>query len=220
MAAAKTLTASLELAGISCKEFSKPLQQACADSNCVAVLDWLTAQISDGVLSDNQVALLQRSNAEHHEQTGADSARAAELDRLITATEQEQHSQSLLQPSASEQQLNEIIADQEASLLQFQAQIRSLQALSSKITRQTGAPTHLKSAATRPKTQTKSRLASNAHRLTSQQNALNTLLAEIQKTVASLQAKFAQQRTSWLLALSDLQALHQQDAAFQAELDR
>ena len=219
MAAAQKLTASLELAGISCKAFSQPLQQACADRNCAAVLNWLTAQISDGLLSDSQAALLQSSNAQQHQQTGANSARSAELDHLITATKQEQDSQSLLQPSASEQELDEAIADQEASLLQFQAKIRSLRALDCKISSQTGAAGHLQSAATRHRTQD-SRLASNAQRLTSQQNALNTLLAEIQQTIASLQAKFAQQCTSWLLALSDLQALHQQDAAFQVGLDR
>ena len=217
MTAAQAFIDRLELAGIPCKEFEEPLQQACADGNCTAVLKWLTAQATDSLLSDCQVALLQRSDADRHQQPHSS---LTDLDQLITAVQREEDSKSLLQACLSEDQLQEAIVEQEANLLQFQAKLKSLQALDLLITKQASAAAPLQAAAVHHDLHAQKRNDSNQQRLQNQQVALNTLLQEVNQTVAGLQAKFGPQHSSWLLSLSKLQSLHQQDVALQLEMDR
>ena len=218
MTAAQALIKTLELAGIPCKEFEDALQQACADDSCTAVLEWLTTQATDNLLSDRQVALLQRSDTEDHHRAQAPTS--PDLDQLTIAVQKEQQSKSILEACLSEQQLQEAIIEQEAKLLQLQAKLKSLRLLSSLIAKQAPAAKPLQAAAARHSVQAKRRHDSNQHRLHSQQDALNTLLQEINQTVAGLQAKFSPQQMSWLLSLSNLHSLHQRDAAFQQEMDR
>ena len=218
MTAAQALVNRLELAGIPCKEFEDSLEQACADDSCTAVLEWLTIQATDNLLSDRQVALLQRSDAENHQR--AQPPTSPDIDPLIIAVQREEQSKSILQPCLSEDQLQEAIIEQEAKLLQLQAKLKSLQALSLLITQQAPAAKPLQAAAAHQNVQTKRRHDSNQHRLQSQQDALNSLLQDISQTIAGLQAKFSPQHMSWLLSLSNLQMLHHKDAAFQQEMDR
>ena len=218
MTAAQALIKRLELAGIPCKEFEESLQQACADDSCTAVLEWLTSQATDNLLSDRQVALSQRSDAEDYQQ--AQPPTTPDLDPLITAVQREEQAKSILQACLSEDQLQEAIVEQEAKLLQLQAKLKSLQALSSLITKQAPASKPLQAAAAHQNVQAERRHDSNQRRLQSQQDALNTLLQEVNQTIAGLQAKFSLQRMSWLLSLSNLHILHQKDAAFQQEMDR
>ena len=217
MSVAQSFLQSLELAGVACEEFAQPLQEACVDASCTAVLKWLTSQVSHGLLSDNQAALL-HSLASEHAPKDCIQAKPAGLDHLITAVQQEQASQTLLQASPSESRLQEISV--EAVLLQMQEKLKSLQALTSLINKQTPAGGHALAARAHCKRQARSRLEINAKRLTGQQAAMNTLLAEISQTTAALTTKFDQHNMGWLLGLSDLQALHQQDAAFQLQLDK
>lgn len=216
MAAAQALIARLELAGISCKEFAEPLQQACAEDCCVAVLQSLTAQATTKLLSDSQAKLLHRSD---HQQPHAQPSNA-DLHQLITDVQREEVAKSILQASLSEEQLQEAITEQEATLLQFQAKLKSLHALGSRITKQAPAAKPSQAAAAQHTAHAKARYESAQKRLQGQQVVLNTLLQEISQTIAGLQAKFDPQHASWLLSLSNLQSLHQTDVAFQMEMDR
>ena len=125
-----------------------------------------------------------------------------------------------MQASLSEEQLQEVITEQEATLLQSQEKLRSLQALDSLITKQAPAAKPLQAAAAHHQAHAKTRHESAQKRLQVQQHALNTLLQDINQTVAGLQARFDPQHASWLLSLSNLQSLHQKDVAFQTEMDR
>lgn len=218
MTAAQALIRRLELAGIPCKEFEDSLQQACADDSCTAVLEWLTAQATDNLLSDRQVALLQRSDAEDHQRVQPPTL--PDPDQLTIAVRKEEQSKSILQACLSEKQLQEAIIEQEAKLLQLQAKLKTLQALNSLITKQAPLAKPSQAAVAHQNVQATRRHDSNQHRLQSQQDALNTLLQELNHTVAGLQAKFSPQQMSWLLSLSNLHSLHQKDAAFQQEMDR
>lgn len=218
MTAAQALINRLELAGIPCKEFEDSLEQACADDSCTAVLEWLTTQATDNLLSDRQLALLQRSDADDYQQ--ARPPTSPDLDPLIIAVQREEESRSILQPSLTDDQLQEAIIEQEAKLLQLQAKLKTLQALNSLITKQAPLAKPSQAAVAHQNVQATRRHDSNQHRLQSQQDALNTLLQDISQTIAGLQAKFSPQHTSWLLSLSNLQTLHHSDAAFQREMDR
>ena len=216
MTAAQALIKRLELAGIPCKEFEDSLQQACANDSCTAVLEWLTTQATDNLLSDRQAALMQRSDTEDHQRPPT----SPDLDPLIIAVQKEEQSKSMLQACLSEDELQEAIIEQEAKLLKFKAKLKSLQALSLLISKQTPAAKPLQAAAAHQTVQAKCRHDTNQNRLQSQQDALNTLLQEINQTIAGLQANFSPQHMSWLLSLSNLHMLHQTDAAFQQEMDR
>lgn len=218
MAAAQALINKLELAGIPCKEFEECLQQACADDNCTAVLEWLTTQATENLLSDRQVALVQHCDAKDYQQP--QPAESPDLDQLTLAVQREEQSKSILQACRSEQQLQEAIVEQEAKLLQLHAKLKSLQSLSTLITKQEPAAKPLQAAAAHHYVQANNRHDTNRRRLQSQQGALNKLLQDINQRVAGLQASFDPQHTSWLLSLSNLHNLHQQDAAFQLEMDR
>lgn len=216
MAEAQALIARLELAGISCKEFIEPLQQACADDSCVAVLQWLTAQTTETLLHDSQATFLHRS----HSQQPSAQPETADLHQLIRTVQLEEGAESILQACLSEEQLQEAINEEEATLLQFQAKLRSLQALDSLITKQAPAAKPLQAAAAHHNAHAKIRHENAQKRLQGQQVALNALLQEINQTIAGLQAKFDPQHASWLLSLSNLQSLHQKDVAFQMAMDR
>ena len=218
MAAAQALINRLELAGIPCKEFEESLQQACTDDSCTAVLQWLTTQATENLLSDRQAAFLQHCDAE--DQQRPQPAESPDLDQLTFAVQREEQSKSILQACRSEQQLQEAIVEQEAKLLQLQAKLKSLQSLSTLITKQAPAAKPLQAAAAHHRVQANTRHDNNQHRLQNQQDALNKLLQDISQTVAGLQAKFAPEHSTWLLSLSNLHSLHQQDAAFQLEMDR
>lgn len=218
MAAAQALINRLELAGIPCKEFVESLQQACADDSCTAVLEWLTTQATENLLSDRQVALLQRCDAEDHQRP--QPAASPDLGQVTLAVQREEQSKSILQACRSEEQLQEAIVEQEAKLLQLQAKLKSLRSLSTLITKQAQAARPLQAAAAHHHVQANNRHDNIQRRLQSQQDALNKLLQDIGQTAAGLQAKFDPQYVSWLLSLSNLNSLHQQDAAFQLEMDR
>ena len=166
MTAAQALINRLELAGIPCKEFEDSLEQACADDSCTAVLEWLTTQATDNLLSDRQLALLQRSDADDYQQ--ARPPTSPDLDPLIIAVQREEESRSILQPSLTDDQLQEAIIEQEAKLLQLQAKLKTLQALNSLITKQAPLAKPSQAAVAHQNVQATRRHDSNQHRLQSQ----------------------------------------------------
>jgi len=195
------------------------LQKACQDSSSLAVLEWLGRQADEGLLSDNQALLLQQLNPEVTARP-RDQASPVPIQKLITRVQQERESHSLLEVCPSEEELCRSIAHQEATLLQLQSQLRSLQALSSATNKQSPAAAQSQAVAKYHDKHTNSRLAINRKRLDDQQAACNTLLHETHQTASDLHTKFEQHSSSWLLSLSDLQSLHKQDAQFQADMDR
>ena len=218
MAAAQVLLEHLELAGICCKDFKAPLQKACQHSDAAAVLDWLGRLTGGNLLSDKQALLLQNLDTKAGKQ-GYDHTQHASTEALITAVQRELESQKLLDAYPSEDEVQQIIANQEATLLQLQSKLKSLQALSSATKKQSIA-TAQSIAVSGHDQRIGARRDSNAKRLAGQQDACNTLLHNTEKTAALLQAKFEQHSSSWLLSLSDMQNVHQQDAEFRAEMDR
>ncbi|KAL0051380.1 hypothetical protein WJX82_006427 [Trebouxia sp. C0006] len=218
MAAAQVLLEHLELAGICCKDFKAPLQKACQHSDAAAVLDWLGRLTGGNLLSDKQALLLQNLDTKAGKQ-GYDHTQHASTEALITAVQRELESQKLLDAYPSEDEVQQIIANQEATLLQLQSKLKSLQALSSATKKQSIA-TAQSIAVSGHDQRISSRRDSNAKRLAGQQDACNTLLRKTEKTAALLQAKFEQHSSSWLLSLSDMQIVHQQDAKFRTEMDR
>ncbi len=218
MAAAQVLLEHLELAGICCKDFRAPLQKACQHSDAVAVLDWLGRLTGGNLLSDKQALLLQTTHTKAGKE-GYDHTEHASTQALITAVQHELESQKLLDACPSEDEVQQIIANQEATLLQLQSKLKSLQALSSATKKQSIA-TAQSTAVSGHDQRIGARRDSNAKRLASQQDACNTLLRNTEKTAALLQAKYEQHSSSWLLSLSDMQNVHQQDAKFRTEMDR
>ena len=218
MAAAQVLLEHLDLAGICCKDFKAPLQKACQHSNAAAVIDWLGRLTGGNLLSDKQALLLQSLDTKAGKQ-GDDHTQHASTEALITAVQRELLSKKLLGAHPSEDEMQQIIANQEATLLQLQSQLQSLQALSSATKKQSQATAH-SIAVSGHDQRIGARRDSNAKRLAGQQDACNTLLRNTEKTAALLQAKFEQHSSSWLLSLSDMQNVHQQDAKFRTEMDR
>ena len=218
MAAAQVLLEHLELAGVCCKDFKAPLQKACQHSDAAAVLHWLGRLTGGNLLSDKQALLLQTLDTKAGKQ-GYDHTQHASTEALITAVQRELESQTLLDAYPSEEEVQQIIANREATLLQLQSKLKSLQALSSATKKQSIA-TAQSIAVSGHDQRIGARRDSNAKRLAGQQDACNTLLHNTEKTAALLQAKFEQHSSSWLLSLSDMQNVHQQDAEFRAEMDR
>ena len=218
MAAAEVLLEHLELAGVCCKDFNAPLQKACQHSDAAAVLDWLGRLAGGNLLSDKQALLLQTLDTKAGIQ-GYDHTQHASTQALITAVQRELESQKLLDAYPSEDEVQQMIANQEATLLQLQSKLKSLQALSS-ATKKQSMITAQSMAVSGHHERICARRDSNANRLAGQQDACNTLLHDTGKTAALLQAKFEQHSSSWLLALSDMQNVHQQDAKFRTEMDR
>ena len=219
MAVAQALLDRLELAGIDCKDFRQPLQQACQDSSSASILQWLARKLDGNLLSNNQALLLSALCAEAGDcQNQVSTSEARVKQDLIAAVKQELDSQSLLDVCLSEEELQQSIAIQEATLLQLQAKLKSLQALGSAITKQSSE--HLQPVAEYHEKRTDARLSGTAKRLAGQQKACNTLLHDTQQTASDLRAIFTQHSSTWLLSLADLQNLHQQDTQHQIETDR
>lgn len=220
MAASVALLHDLELAGICCKDFKAPLEKACQDSSVAAVLDWLGRQASGNLLSSKQGVLLQHLGPDADTRGQAYKPSDASSQALITTVQRELESYSLLEACPSEEEIRQDIRHQEGTLLQLQSKLRSLQALSSAAVKHSDASAQPESATKHHQQRTLTRLADNAKRLDSQQAACNTLLHDTEQAVADLQANLGQQASGWLLSLSDLQNLHQQDVKFHAEMDR
>ena len=218
MAAAQVLLNHLELAGICCKDFKAPLHKACQQSDAAAVLDWLGRHTGGNLLSGKQALLIQTLDTGAGKQ-GYDHTQHASTQALITAVQSELESQKLLDACPSEDEVQQVISNQEATLLQLQSKLKSLQALSS-ATKEKSTATAQSIAVSRHHQRIGARRDSNAKRLAGQQDACNTLLLNTEKTAAVLQAKFEQHSSNWLLSLSDLQNVHQQDAKFRVEMDR
>lgn len=216
MTALEPLLTSLQLAGLPSEDFKQSLEQACLDSNIAETVRWVGSAIAGKLAKDGFI--LQNAGQQSPSDSHLSSLQPTLPLTAITAMVKDQEARGLLEPDFSDSDLRTRVKEQENSLLLLQDQLSSLKRLSNATSTQ--AASAQQAAPKYHQQHLQRRSDTNKQRLEIQQDALNTVLTDVQETASSLYTQAERYSSEGLLALSDLTSLRRESAALNQELER